>query len=147
MKKAVITTLFCLFLASAFPAAAHAQELVAGGQVVGIQISTEGVMVADVAPVETAGGSVSPAADAGVCKGDFIVALDGEEIGGAGELISAVGARSGASVELTVQREDKTLRLSVQPALSSENQWMLGMWLRDGISGIGTVTFYDPSSG
>ena len=66
MKKAAITALLCLFLSSAFSGAAFAQELVVGGQVVGIQISTEGVMVAGVAEVETAGGSSSPASDAGL---------------------------------------------------------------------------------
>ena len=64
MRKAVMTTLSCLFLAAAFPTADYAQTLVAGGQVVGIQIKTDGVMVAGVAPVETAEGSRSPAGDA-----------------------------------------------------------------------------------
>ena len=147
MKKAAITALLCLFLSSAFSGAAFAQELVVGGQVVGIQISTEGVMVAGVAEVETAGGSSSPASDAGLQQGDFIIEADGEKVTGAGALIEAVGKKQGASVELTVKREGKTLKLTVQPALSNENQWMLGMWLRDGISGIGTVTFSDPDTG
>lgn len=147
MKKAVITTLFSLFLAAALPTAAYAQELVVGGQVVGIQISTEGVMVAGVAAVETAEGSKSPASDAGLKKGDFIIAVNGKKVQGTGELVAAVGAQQGKSLELTVLREGKTMKLTVQPALSKENQWMLGMWLRDGISGIGTVTFSDPSTG
>ena len=147
MKKAVMTTLSCLFLAAAFPTAAYAQSLVAGGQVVGIQIKTEGVMVAGVAPVETAEGSRSPASEAGLRQGDFIMEIDGRAVDGAGDLIGAVGALNGASAELTVLRQGKCLTVTVQPALSREDQWMLGMWLRDGISGIGTVTFYDPATG
>lgn len=148
MKKAVITTLSWLFLASAaLPTAAFAQELVVGGQVVGIQISTDGVMVAGVAAVETKEGSRSPASEAGLCQGDFIVAIEGEKVKRASALIEAVGQRGGEPVELTVQRKDKTLKLTVEPALSDENQWMLGMWLRDGMSGIGTVTFCDPETG
>ena len=50
-------------------------------------------------------------------------------------------------MRLCVRRGDKTLELSVRPACSSEGQWLLGMWLRDGISGIGTITFQDPESG
>ena len=147
MKKAGLTLLFCFFLAAAFPAAAYAQELVAGGQVVGIQIKTEGVLVAGVAPVETAEGSGSPASEAGLCQGDFIVAINGQPVEGAGELIAAVGALDGAPAALTVLRQGKELTFTVQPLLSRENQWMLGMWLRDGISGIGTLTFYDPATG
>ena len=77
MKKAVITALFSLFLAAAFPTAAYAQELVVGGQVVGIQISTAGVMVAGVAQVETAEGCCSPASEAGIKEGDVITVING----------------------------------------------------------------------
>ena len=147
MRKAVMTTLSCLFLVVAFPAAAFAQELVAGGQVVGIQIQTEGVMVAGVAPVETAEGSRSPASDAGLRQGDFITEIDGRAVDGAGDLISAVGELAGAPARLTILRQGQELSVVVQPALSREQQWMLGMWLRDGISGIGTVTFFDPATG
>lgn len=147
MRKAVMTTLSCLFLAAAFPTAAYAQTLVAGGQVVGIQIKTDGVMVAGVAPVETAEGSRSPAGDAGLRRGDFIMEIDGRPVDGAGDLISAVGRLAGKAATLTVLRQGQTLSVTVQPALSREDQWMLGMWLRDGISGIGTVTFYDPATG
>ncbi len=146
MKKAGMTLLFCLFLAS-FPTTAYAQELVAGGQVVGIQIKTDGVLVAGVAPVETAEGSSSPASDAGLRQGDFIMEIDGRAVDGAGELITAVGELDGAPATLTILRQGEALTVTVQPVLSRENQWMLGMWLRDGISGIGTVTFYDPATG
>ena len=44
-------------------------------------------------------------------------------------------------------RGGRPLLLTVKPARSDERQWMLGMWLRDGISGIGTVTFCDPATG
>ena len=147
MKKAVITTLFGLFLAAALPTAAFAQELVVGGQVVGIKISTEGVMVAGVADVETADGNCSPAADAGLKEGDFITEADGQKILSATELIDAVGRKSGEAVALTVSRGDKRLSMMVKPALSKDGQWRLGMWLRDGITGIGTVTFCDPTTG
>lgn len=147
MKKAVITTLSCLFLAAALPTAAYAQELVVGGQVVGIQISTEGVMVAGVAAVETAEGSRSPASEAGLRQGDIILEIEGQKVQNASELIERIGEMNGEPAELTVRRDDKLLKLSVQPALSAEDQWMLGMWLRDGISGIGTLTFCDPDTG
>lgn len=39
------------------------------------------------------------------------------------------------------------VEMMVQQGLSGESQWMLGMWLRDCISGIGTLTFCDPDTG
>ena len=147
MKKAVITTLFCLFLATSLPTAAFAQELIVGGQVVGIKISTRGVMVAGVAEVETAEGSCCPAEDAGIREGDLITEANGTAVLSAVELVSAVGAKNGEPVALTVERGSKRLCMTITPALSNDGQWRLGMWLRDGISGIGTVTFCDPATG
>ena len=43
MKKAIVTGLWSLLLATVLTVPAFAQELVVGGQVVGVQISTEGV--------------------------------------------------------------------------------------------------------
>lgn len=146
MKKYVLTGLFVLALA-AFAPSAFAQELELGGQVVGIQIRTEGVLVAGTGTVETAGGSVSPAEEAGVRQGDVIVELAGRKVGSAGEFIAAVEALDGERAELRVLRGGKPLLLTVQPVQSAEKQWMLGMWLRDGISGIGTLTFCDPKTG
>lgn len=146
MKKWILTALAVFAMAAAAPTA-FARELELGGQIVGIQIQTEGVLVAGVGAVETAEGSRSPAEEAGVRQGDMIVAVAGEKVRNAGELIAAVGALEGGRAELTVLRSGKLLLLTVEPARSAEDQWMLGMWLRDGISGIGTVTFCDPATG
>ena len=147
MKKAVMTTLLGLFLAAAFPAAAYAQELVLGGQVVGIQISTDGVLVAGTAEVETDEGGRCPASEAGLKEGDLITEIDGVKVSSATGLVEAIGRKNGERVALTVMRGEKCLRMLIQPALSSDGHWMLGMWLRDGITGIGTVTFCDPDTG
>ena len=146
MKKLILTALAVLTLSCAAPTA-FARQLTLGGQIVGIQIQTEGVLVAGVGAVETAEGSRSPAEEAGVRQGDMIVAVAGEKVNNAGELIAAVGALEGGRAELTVLRSGKLLLLTVEPARSDDDQWMLGMWLRDGISGIGTVTFCDPATG
>lgn len=147
MKKAVVTTLFCLTLTAALGSAAYAKELVAGGQVVGIEMSTDGVMVEGVGEVETKEGSCCPAEEAGLKEGDLITEVNGQKLTGAGELIDMVAEADGESVQLKVQRDGRIMRFKLQPALSDEEQWRLGMWLRDGISGIGTVTFFDPESG
>ena len=78
MKKTILTALGCLILASVFPATAYAQELIVGGQAVGIRIQTEGVLVSGVAQVETEDGGFSPAAEAGLKEGDCILRVDGK---------------------------------------------------------------------
>ena len=52
--------------------AAQAASLVPLGQAVGIQMTTAGVLVADLAEVDTPGGTCTPAKDAGLRPGDVI---------------------------------------------------------------------------
>lgn len=147
MKKTFLTALWSLLIVSCLSAPAFAQELLVGGQVVGIQMSTRGVLVAGLSEVETADGVCTPAKSAGVRQGDMILKAEGKTVSKAADVIAAVEAANGQAVQLCLERESKTLELTVRPACSAEGQWLLGMWLRDGISGIGTITFQDPESG
>lgn len=147
MKKTVITLMLCLCAGACLGGEACAQELVVGGQAVGIQVKSEGVLVAGLSMVETDEGEKCPAESAGLKKGDLITALDGARVADAAELIERLAASEGAGAVLTVQRDGRTIRCTVQPVKSREGQWMLGMWLRDGVSGIGTLTFCDPATG
>lgn len=147
MKKAIVSALLSLTLCAALSVPAWAQELVVGGQAVGIQAGTQGVLVAGLTQVETSGGAICPAESAGLKKGDIITAINGAPVTKAAELIAEVGGLDGKPVKLTVQRDKRTLSVTVQPVESAEGQWMMGMWLRDGVSGIGTVTFCDPDTG
>ena len=147
MKKAIVTGLWSLLLATVLTVPAFAQELVVGGQVVGVQISTEGVVVAGFSEIETESGTVSPAQSAGVHQGDLITAVNGSKVADAQEVISAVGECGGESVCLGLQRGSKSMSINVTPAQSGEGEWLLGIWLRDGLSGLGTLTFCDPDSG
>ena len=147
MKKTIITALWSLVIVSCLSAPAFAQELLVGGQVVGIQVSTKGVLVAGLSEVETADGVCTPAKSAGVRQGDIIIKADGKTVSKAADVIAVVEEAGGQPVKLCIERENKKMELDVRPACSAEGQWLLGMWLRDGISGIGTITFQDPESG
>lgn len=147
MKKAIAAALWCILLTALLPAAAFAQTLLVGGQVVGIQVSTKGVLVAALSPVETAEGSCSPAESAGLKEGDLIEEVDGETVENAARLIDIMAAQDGKPIQLTVRRGEELLQIPVQPVQAAEGQWRMGIWLRDSISGIGTLTFCDPVSG
>ena len=146
MKKTIITGLWSLLLLSALSVPAFAQELLVGGQAVGIQISTEGVLVAGFCPVETAEGSVCPAEDAGVREGDLIIRAAERAIPDANALVDAVSQADGP-LALGIRRGTQELSIEVAPAVGEDGQPMLGILLRDGLSGIGTLTFCDPESG
>ena len=149
MKKCSITLFFAaaLMCVPGLSGSAWAQELVPGGMTVGLELSAGGVVVSRLTEVDTADGKVSPAEEAGLRAGDCIVAVDGREVSCGEDFSKAMAALDGGAVELEVLRAEQSMTLEIEPAKSKDGSWQLGLWLRDGASGIGTVTYYDPVSG
>jgi stage IV sporulation protein B len=147
-KRAALTAALAgaMLLSLSLPALA-VESLVPMGCTVGIELETDGVTVAGFSEIETENGTVSPAAQAGMKSGDVITAVNGRETRSAQELLSALAALDGGEAEVRARRGTEELLFRVRPAKSAEGRWQLGLWLRDGVSGIGTVTYYDPESG
>ena len=122
-------------------------QVIPMGCAVGITLETRGVLVVDTARVQTAEGEAAPAEDAGLRPGDRIVKADGAEVVSWEELSSALEEAGGGNTVLTVIRDGRERTVTVAPAVNSEGAYEYGLCLRDGMSGIGTVTFYDPDSG
>ena len=139
-----LALLLCL-PAKAF--ALEASELVPGGDAVGIQLQTDGVMVVGVNEVQTETGPATPAADAGIKSGDVIRSVGEWRTACAADFLTAMSAADGGMLRITAERNGREVQFNVYPARNRDGAWQLGLWLRDGVSGIGTVTFYDPNSG
>jgi len=153
MKK-IKRLLAALWVVSAFfsaapgaLAAAAGDLLVPVGQTVGIQIDCDGVMVSALAEFETESGAVCPAREAGLLPGDRIVAIGGESVHSGEEFLAKARALTGEPVELRAVRNGQTLSVTLQPRRGERNAWQLGLWLRSGVHGLGTVTFWDPATG
>ena len=130
----------------------HRQEapvLVAGGSPFGIKLLMEGVMVTGLGEVETSSGEKScPAAQAGVEIGDIIKRAGGLPVSSNSELQQVIGSSSGQAVSLEIDRGGAQITASLQPVQSDKDGgWRGGMWVRDSIAGIGTMTFIDKSTG
>ena len=128
------------FLIWSFAAAAGAaQLLIPGGQLVGLELQDNTVTV--VAFEENA----SPAKAAGLQEGDRILKIDGASIRSVADIRNALD-RSDGQVDISVLRGKKTKAFSVSPS-ATENGPRLGVYLRQGTTGVGTVTYYDPENG
>ena len=117
------------------------------GTAVGIKLFSDGVLVVGVSGVETEKGSVSPGRQSGLKAGDIITHINGSEVDTV-EQVQKVLERQGDE-QLTIQavRSDKNLQLTAQAVENRQGVRQLGVWLRDSMAGIGTVTYYDPNSG
>ena len=123
-------------------------EVLLGGELFGVRMQTDGLLVTALDQVETVGGVKKPAADAGLQKGDIIRAMDGIEVKSAPDFSKILSKSAGKAVVLDVSRGSQRLKLTLTAAESSSGDgWKGGLWVRDGAAGIGTVTFTDPKTG
>ncbi len=140
MKKIVNGIVLALVL-WVLPTAANAQTmLIPVGQVVGLELSNNTVTVA--AFDENLG---QQAKAAGLQVGDRIVDMDGTHIRCAEDVRTSLMHSDGA-VDMVVMRQGKEHKLHIQPRITQEGP-KLGVYLRNGITGIGTITFYNPDTG
>ncbi len=109
--------------------------LIPGGQSVGIQMNVKGALI------------VGVESDLGPKVGDMLVAVDGQTIDGPEDVMHIVSS-SGDSVEVTVVRNKKRLKYTVEPYFDEETKsYKLGFWIKEKIAGIGTLTYYDVETG
>ncbi len=134
---------------AAFCAApATRQYLVPVGRTVGIKLFSHGVLVVGFSKVEGAGGTVSPAEDCGLKVGDIITEIGDEYVNSIEEVTDALQAVGDEAVTICALRDGKRLSLTADavPCLS-DGTYRLGVWVRDSMAGIGTVTYYEPETG
>jgi len=117
------------------------------GEPFGIKIYTEGVLVVDFSDVDSAEGSVNPAKEAGIKAGDFIVSLNGINVYTNEDVASIIKSSEGEKIIAKIIRDGKEKQVIICPKLSvSSNIYRAGVWVKDSSAGIGTLTFYSPSS-
>ena len=117
-----------------------ARMLVPVGKVVGLQLQNDKLTVAAYDDIFG-----EAARSAGLKIGDELVAINGCEVSCVEDVRNALH-QARAPVPLTVRRGTKLTSLTLTPR-QAENGPRMGVYLRQGISGIGTVTFYDPQTG
>lgn len=129
--------LLCFWL---LPVTAFAKEVVPVGEVIGLQLQDNTVTVA--AFDETLGAA---AKEAGIAVGDQILSIDGKQIRCSEDVRKAL-EQSDGTITMAISRSGKEKSYTISPQIT-ESGPKLGIYLRQGITGIGTVTYYDPDTG
>ena len=113
----------------------------------GMKIYTEGVLVIDLTDINTESGALNPAKEAGIKVGDYIESVNGEKVTCNEDLSYLVESSDGKPLKFRISRKGKIININVKPQKSSDDGlWRLGVWVRDSSAGIGTLTFYSPST-
>lgn len=120
---------------------AYSDKILAGGQNIGIEIKTSGVII--VGTYKT--GNNNPAIEAGLQIGDIITSIDNKEVTTIEEMVNSINTGSNDHIKIGYLRNGNTLYTDLQ--LYKENDtYKTGLYVKDTVSGIGTLTFIDPGT-
>lgn len=120
---------------------AYSNYIVAGGENIGLSINNKGIIIAGFYKV----GDKYPGDDAKLNKGDIIKRANDKEVSSIDDFIGAIKESDGKSLKLVYQREKQNETTTLN--LTDENGTLkTGLYVKDMISGIGTLTYIDPES-
>ena len=117
------------------------QELCVSGEAVGIYMETDGVMIIDAGTLYDDTGLECSPAEHIVKPGDYIKEIDGRSVSSKQELISRLSENHGEALTLSVLRNGESIEYSLTPQLTEDGTYKLGIWVRDNLQGVGTLTF------
>ncbi|HWP95894.1 MAG TPA: SpoIVB peptidase [Syntrophomonadaceae bacterium] len=124
------------------------RRVMPGGHSIGVVLQSQGIMVVGYAPVLGTDGKKSyPAKDQGVELGDVILQADGQEVDSEEDLARNIDEKKGQETVLQIKRKERSIPISVRGIFCSEtNRYRIGLYVRDGVVGVGTLSFWDPTT-
>lgn len=128
---------------SAKQADTSCQKVIPAGKTVGIYINTEGILVIDTGEVTDMEGRKWEPAKNRLMKGDYIISLNGEQMHTKKQLINAITECGGETLVFTVKRKGEKVEVKVEPVETGVDVYKVGIWVRDDLQGLGTITYID----
>ena len=113
------------------------------GNAIGLKLYTEGVLIVGMSEIE----GKRPYELSGIKEGDRIISIDDKKIETTEDLIETVNASKGKEVSIKYVRENSEEVTNITPVQTKQNEYKLGLWVRDAAAGVGTASFYIPSTG
>ncbi len=117
------------------------------GNIAGVKLYTSGVLVVGMSEIEGKDNKTyKPYENSGIEEGDTIVKVNNNTISSTDELIKNVNMSNGEKIEIQYIHDEETKECSIMPVKTEDEEYKLGLWVRDSAAGVGTVTFYEPST-
>lgn len=117
------------------------------GNTVGLKLYTSGVLVVGMSEIEgNDNNKYRPYENTGIEEGDMIISIDDNTITCTTDLLETVNKSNGKQLNVEYVRQGKSVETSITPVMATDNKYKLGLWVRDAAAGVGTVSFYEPST-
>lgn len=137
MKKLYV---IILMLLCPFNVLAYSNKVILGGQSVGININSDGILIVGFYKVNNTYNASR------LMAGDYIVKVGDKDVSSVNELVKAIEKEVyDNKVEISYRRNDEiyntTLNLEYKDGI-----YKTGLYVKDNLTGVGTLTYIDPES-
>ncbi len=122
---------------------AYSDYIIASGKNIGIEIKSNGIMVVGLYDIN----GKSPGRDANIMLGDKIIKVENEDVTSISKMISLISKYSGnKKVKISLLRNNKQYDTNLELIKGEDGIYKTGLYVKDSINGIGTLTFIDPET-
>ncbi|NPV28554.1 MAG: SpoIVB peptidase [Firmicutes bacterium] len=125
-------------------------RVVPGGHSIGVLLHTQGVAVVGYAGItDSFGRKACPAREAGIAPGDLILEIEDTPVRSDAQVSFLIDrlARKKEVLRFRVKHQGVFREYRVRPIFCQETRrYRIGLYVRDGAAGVGTLTFFDPKT-
>ena len=122
---------------------AISKYLIPGGENIGIRVESDGVFVVGFYKVN----KHDIAQEAGFKIGDRIISINDNDIHNVNDLINQIDSTSNElNIKYGIMRNDKLNFITMKLSKEKDDTYKTGLYVKDSIVGIGTVTFIEPNT-
>ncbi|OCB00353.1 SpoIVB peptidase [Clostridium beijerinckii] len=122
-------------------------EICPGGNPVGVRVNSEGVIIVGYSEIEINNEKEeSPGKAAGLEIGDVILRVNGENMENSMDLLKTIKECDNESIKVDILRNGENLTKTIHLKKENNKDYKIGLWIRDSTAGVGTMTFFDPTT-
>lgn len=141
MKKYFYKILLLFLLIIPINVFAYSKYVIPGGETIGIEVNSKGILIVDFYKVN----NHFIAKETGFEIGDRIIKVDNIEVNNINEMLNIIKETNKKNINFIVERNNTNLELKLP--LTKENGIIkTGLYVKDKINGIGTITYIDPET-
>lgn len=142
IKNLLLTFIVSFFFIIPINIFAYSNYVYVSGETIGIEVNSSGVLIVGFYKID----DKYIAKDAGFEVGDIITSINDTNVSTIDEMISVIDKSSSSTIVVNVLRNEQFKIIKLELKYDGDNILKTGLYVKDKITGIGTLTYVDPDT-
>ena len=139
--KRNVYKLFLILLLVPLKLCAYSDYIIASGENIGIKLNSNGIIIVGTYEID----DKNPSIDAGLQVGDIITSINDTNITTISEMVNLINSSDSNTIKVGFLRDNKEKSTNLE-LYDDNGTYKTGLYVKDSITGIGTLTFIDPET-